>query len=591
MADNIQNSSGGGFNLTGEEELTNEEDVFAAQDAQALAPSSEEDPKALSEIQLKTKLSEREDRIAERSALAESDAQAQLSKLDMAQGLSRTGLSIEKGALSKAEAEHGKDESDRRELLAAVAERKRVKGLGRDLQSGIGKLKAADRIIKQQYSEAKLKLKKETAEARLEAETKFTNINNQINELRAKDPGQPIFSSSWGIAAALVGSIRQGMFGGANTAMSMLNKMVDQAAKQQMANIKNLQEQSTSAGKLVNGIIKGASSDQKLLSDLYKANLKDVDDSMKDLIKQYEIKLKQNEDLTLATAVSELVNKSINSDVSADSRIANGYHKLARVVNEGGKYEQEIRERQRSAGGALQPTKSEIIKGKEAYKRMSTAMNSLKAYSGIVYSLKDIFKEHIANGSIGTDTWDRFKAQGVNYLPTFLRSAKASKIKTLTAKINAAIFAEINKTQTRISDADRKGYSGFYGDPADHPEMLADRITNLLKQTVEQARDVMLGAADVNIFPSEEGISQVLFALPNAEAYTSDPLLASTLSMLREEAAILYGSSRVGYTGGVKYGGIPEPFQTGEAAPKTEDSGFILSDFVLDLFGNKEDKP
>jgi len=563
MADDIQNSSGNTFNLSREKVVPSSrgEGVFAAQDksvaAEEAAASSEEDPKVIADIRLLNVQEERRKRVADRLENANIEADKRFAGDDDSVTKAKVGAHEVRNALPAAQKKYGQAEAHARTFSAHIAERNRKKRLGQNLQSGIGRLQAADRAIKQQYSEAKLALKKETADAQLEAETRFTDINNQINELRAKDPGQPIFSSSWGIAAALVGSIRQGMFGGDNTAMSMLNKMVEQAAKQQMASIKNLQEQSTSAGKLVNGIIKGASSDQKLLSDLYKANLKDVDDSMKDLIKQYEIKLKQDEDLTLTTAVQKSVDQLVKSDTAA--RIAGGKSMigLAQVVSSSEKLKHDIRMERSSTGGALAPTKHEVKMAVNAGKDIKTAFTALKAYSGVVYSLKDVFAEHIRKGELDTSVWERFKVQGIHYLPKFLKSKAASKLTTLNAKINAAIYAEIHKTQAKISDADRIGYEGWENDGGDDPVALSERTQELIDITIGDIKNIMIRAADSQIFPSTAAIKEVLYALPDAGSYAVDPWMSITMSHIRDYAKALYGAAMSGNTGGIDY--IKEP--------------------------------
>jgi len=519
---------------------TNPEEVVAE------AVSTEEDPITLERKKQSVYSKERQAAEEGRKAAAKHKLVTALGDVSDIERTASAGARRKMTAYSDAAEKSGLKKQTKNHLKVAMAERKRLKSAGRDLQEGIDRQQGLKKAFTQQYSEAKVRLKQAAAESRLEAETNFTNINNQINELRSEDPGQPIFGSSWGIAAALMGSLRQGLFGGDNNAMKMMNKMVEQAAKQQMANIKNLQGQGTSAGKLIDSIIKGASSDQKLLSDLYKANLKDVKDSMANLIQQYNIKINQNEDLTLSTAFQKITEKTVDADTKANSSYGSALIDLAAVKASAAELTQGAYAQMASDTAPLAPTKAEIGNGKTLKENVVGAVRSLKMYSGIIASFQDLIQKDENGNNIPRGTWERFKAQGSAYLPSFIRSVGGSEAMFLKAQMNAAIFAEIQKTQTKISDADFKAFENYVPDGGASDEAFADRMERLTGDSVKLIRDSMTSAANIRIYPSNHGIVQVLSAMPAADIYRDDPVLAGTLDVLREDLVMLSSEALVG---------------------------------------------
>lgn len=471
-------------------------------------------------------LFERRKALKEQHKLKEMQDQAEKEKdTSLAKGMVLGSVYKAKGAREKLKQKHQLPQKKERLEAELQKEKLRKDALAEKLGSDLAAQQARKDQAMRNFASQNAQIEKAFQDAHAKASNRLNELNSKISAVQAKDPSRPIFGSSLGIAAAMIGALRQGLFGGQNNAYNLLKEKVERAAMAQMNSLKSLQVESGSAKRVLDGIVQQAESDKEALDATKQAIISDVKAQIGNIMKNYKLELDQNQAVELADAVYDLSANIVEQEASEQARLASTTITGARAVNELNK---ELRE-SRAATTDIPPTKEEIKRATKLQEDVESAAGSLQGLADTIDALKRM------NPSV----FGRITATGLRFIPEFLRTASQTEMDMLKAQFNQILFEKLRETQQRISDQDRQAMRGWVGSIKGDPEAVAKRFEKLVGDTTNRINHYITQAADIRLYPSEAGKQAIIAALPSHNIFGEN----STARAVFEPHSILFTNS------------------------------------------------
>lgn len=426
--------------------------------------------------------------------------------------------SVQKEAEKKKELARGTSAKKTKITLAELA---RVKKAKEDFAEAKQSLESQKSAAVRDFADKNQKYKAAKAAAEKKYNEKMTTITNEANRLRAQDPSVPIFKSSWGIAAMLIGSLRQGLFGGQNTVQSLLNKKVEMAAKQQMRSLKSLEQSGAREAAILQAIRDSSDSELEYYEGVKAALLQDIEKNLTAITKQYNIDIKPSSEFQLRNGLLDAEEEMKTKVIESNAEVGKAQAALVAAAKRGDAAEMKA---QSEAGLPSSEEKKQALgEAEDLSEKTKDIMRLASSYS----ELMDLVSKHFGEGGKRGQE-KRLANMVLGIAPSALWPKKFSDQQAVGARAALLLLEKIKKAQGgRVSDADYKIAANYFGGK----QFSQANLTTAFEGVLGDARKLMKelgGLIDQSIDPNKSAdpkitYKSVLKHLPSKEELKANP--------------------------------------------------------------------
>jgi hypothetical protein len=450
---------------------------------------------------------------------------------------SQRAVSSVKGKLSRSKTMRGR--LDRDEGLPEMRE-ERDKALVKrqikdetsfsNMRTKLANIEKRKADLQREFAEKEVALEDAALKASEESRQKLANISNKLSAIRAQNPSEEIFGGTWGVAAMLLGSLRQGLYGGKNEAVAILNRKVTEAAKYQLSQIQNMKELKKENRDALQAILDESENDKERLENTKSAILDEIKASSKQIVEQYKIDIDRPHLAELLDAVLDSKNKVIDDQVSDNQAVLGAEVELV-------KSEMEVSRLKEEADQLNSPIPSEedirqeydrAYKGNDAVaKTVRKSLDVIRATSAIVDKYK--------SANLEEGVLDRFLTAGMKYVPSFLLNERASELRIADSLANLQLTSVLRAAGEggKMSDKDKELVKHYASDPITFRPVMERRLNEIITGAESDLRMSITNAADRNVFTTRVAMRAVYENMPRAGQYRSQQTYSDELDKIR----------------------------------------------------------
>ena len=340
-------------------------------------------------------------------------------------------------------------------------------------------------------------------DAKKKFELKQGEIRQAMLNYKSRNPYKTVFSSSWGIASALIGAMSQSLFGGENEAVKFLNNKVDAMVKQ------NANEYSTLSNELAaeEGMFKNILDvTQGQIDDIHQQKelfLDDISGAIKTINEKYSVKLPADS-LRKAMQTVELARQNMLIDVEQAAISENV--DLADAI---GKHEKDMKKtswQMYQERGKDDPARTGNVPKK--LKDEAFAVNAqLFAVNKVVEVAMDVILKHMPKGERDT-LWNRYVLYGLDFLPEivahmtdiFIKHPDGEGAAWLKARMDmlegeqmgqAYAIAKQEQGGSRITENDFKNTYKRIASAMTSPDAFLNQVESIIDQTMGNYQELI----------------------------------------------------------------------------------------------------
>jgi hypothetical protein len=384
--------------------------------------------------------------------------------------------------------------------------------------------------LQQEFSEKEVALEDAALKASEESRQKLANISNKLSAIRAQNPSEEIFGGTWGVAAMLLGSLRQGLYGGKNEAVSILNKKVEEAAKYQLSQVQNMKELKKENKDALQAILDESENDKERLENTKSAILDEIKVRSKQIVEQYKIDIDRPHLAQLFETVLDSKNKIIDNVVSDNQSVASARVALAVLQSEVFTLEAEAKH----VNNPL-PTEDELEKEyTRAYTGNDSVAKTIRKNLDVVRVTSNIIDQYKRVG-IKDGYWNRIVLAASAKLPAMMLGKAASDFKIAKALANLQLTSVLRAAGEggKMSDKDKDLVQDFASSASAHGPTMEARVNQIITEAESGLAMTITNAADRRVFKSRVAMSAVLENMPRAGQFSSQPTYRAELDKLR----------------------------------------------------------
>ena len=457
----------------------------------------------------------------------EAEALKGLAEVTQAEGGKRAaGIKLSAAKKEKAEVKklETKTAAGRKQLIGR--ELQRIKEAREEFETQKQRLEEDRDTAISEFDDKKSKLDEKIADAQTRYNNRMNTITNEANRVRAQDPSVPIFKSTWGIAAMLIGSLRQGLFGGENNAENILNKKLTMAVRQQTMSLQSLKESGSKEASVLQTIRDSSDSQLEYLEGVKKALLDDIAKNITSITKQYNMDMKTSDEHELMMTIEKIGKESAQKVIDADSDIAAARADLAREANN--VEATATRQLAETKLPSAMETKDAAAFGKQLETDARNLVDIFRTYGDLAKWINEISDDD------GRGRADRIKAFFEGKFPLAFVTKKGAEARAAGARVALALFGKLKKAQgAKVSDKDFEVVEAYFGggkiEQADL-ELAFEHLAHDVRMAATQFEGLLMNSIDPRDTPDPRVTKRsVIRTFPSITELTDNPILLKLL--------------------------------------------------------------